>query len=161
VFLVPLLAIVIPLGLTACGSSTPTATTTKHTKLPSIPTDANSTPTVTVESYLSALSHHDVDVAKKLLYPKTRKAIMDATGSGFADLTNLQDIKVLATATGAQYEPVVSGISFSKYHEFAQVTVSYTATFSSTKQPSGPQKRLVTVGENSSSHWIILAIKAS
>lgn len=159
--LLPVLAISISLGLSACGSSSPKTISTTAGKLPSLPVGANTSPTITVESYLSALSHHDLDVAKKLVYPKVRKAIMAASGSGFTDLTSIQDIKVLATATGTQYEPKVSGVSFSKYHAFAQVTVSYTATFSSTKQPSGSQTKLVTVGENSSSKWIILAIRTS
>ena len=42
------------------------------------------------------------------------------------------------------------------------MTVSYSATFSSlSKQPSGHQSKLMTVGENSSSKWIILAIKTA
>jgi hypothetical protein len=157
-FVVPVLAILISLGLSACGSSGTTTSTTAQ-KLPPVPTGSNNSPPIAVESYLSALSHHNYDVAKKLIYPKVRKAIMAAAGSGFTDLTSLQDVKVLATATGARYKPTVSGVSFSKYHVFAQVTVSYTATFSSSKQPSGPQTKLVTVGENSGSKWIILAIK--
>ena len=159
--LLPVLAISISLGLSACGGSSPKTTSTTAGKLPALPAGANTSPTVTVESYLSALSHHNLDVAKKLLYPKVRKAIIAASGSGFTDLTSIQDVKVLATATGTQYEPKISGVSFSKYHAFTQVTVSYTATFSSTKQPSGSQTKLVTVGENSGSKWIILAIKAS
>jgi hypothetical protein len=126
-----------------------------------VPTGADISPSVTVESYLSALSHHDIALAKKLVYPKVRKNIMDASGSGFTDLTNLQDVKVLATATGAQYRPSEPGVSFSKYGEFAQVTVSYSATFSSSKEPSGLQRKLMTVGKNSSSKWVILAVDSS
>jgi hypothetical protein len=159
-FLVPVLAITASLGLAACGGSNASTTSTTAHKLPPVPAGSDVSPSVTVESYLSALSHHDIGLAKKLVYPKVRKGIMSAAGSGFTDLTNLQDVKVLATATGAQYRPTESGVSFSKYGEFAQVTVSYSATFSSSKQPSGPQRKLMTVGENSGSKWVILAIKS-
>ena len=160
-FLFSVLAILISFGLAACGGSNANSTSTTGHKLPSVPTGANTSPSVTVESYLTTLSHHDTDIAKKLIFPKVRKGIVAAVGSGFSDLTNIQDVKVLATATGTQYRPTVSGVSFSKYHEFAQVTVSYSATFSSTKQPSGAQTKLVTLGEDTDSKWLILAIEAS
>lgn len=160
--LLPVLAIVASLGFAACSGSSPkTATSTTDHKLPAPPSGSNASPTATVVSYLAALSHHDTALAERLIYPKVRKAIVAATGSGFADLTNLQDVKVLASATGTQYRPTVSGVSFSKYRLFAQVKVSYTATFSSSKLPSGPQTKLMTVGENAGSKWIILAVKAS
>ena len=161
-FLLPALAITASLVLAACGgASASTTSTTAHNKLPPVPAGADASPSATVESYLSALSHHDIALAKKLVYPKVRKSIMAAAGSGFTDLTNLQDVKVLATTTGAKYQPTETGVSFSKYAQFAQVTVSYSATFSSSKQPSGHQSKLMTVGENSSSKWIILAIKTA
>jgi hypothetical protein len=159
-FLLPALALTASLALAACGGSSASTSTTAH-KLPPVPAGADASPSATVESYLSALSRHDIALAKKLVYPKVRKGIMAAAGSGFTDLTNLQDVKVLATSTGAKYQPTETGVSFSKYAQFAQVTVSYSATFSSSKQPSGHQSKLMTVGENSSSKWIILAIKSS
>jgi hypothetical protein len=156
------LLIAVSLALAACGGSTPSTTsTTSHKKLPAVPSGADTSPSVTVESYLNALSHHDVQLAEKLVYPKVRKAIMDARASGFSDLTNLQDVKVLASVMGPQYKPVETGVTFTKYHQFAQVTVSFSATFSSASQPSGPQKRVITVGENSGSKWIIVAVKTS
>jgi hypothetical protein len=149
--------------LAACGSS-PSTTATTTSKTPkskvTIPASATGSPALTVTNYLTALSHHDAATAKKYLYSKVRKVIVAASGSGFNNLTNLQNVKVLATASGAQYRPTISGVTLTKLTQFAQVTVSYTATFSSSTEPSGPQTKVVTVGD-SSDKWLILAIKVS
>ena len=155
------LVIALSLGLAACGGSGASSATKKDQKLPALPAGSNSSPSVAVESYLSALARHDDSVAKKLIYPKVRKGIVSATGSGFTDLTSITDVKVISTATGAQYTPTVSGVSFTKFKEFAQVTTTYKATFSVSTLAGGTQTKLITLGEASPSKWLILAVEAS
>ena len=157
----PCAALAAALGLGACsssgsGSGTSTSTTVKQT----IPTNADATPSGTVSSYLGALSRHDYTLAKMFLRPKVETSIVNAAGSGFEHLGSLVDIKVGAAQTGKQFRPTVDGDSFNKDVQFARVTVSYTATFTS-GSGSGPQSRIVTLGENVHSKWTILAIRTS
>jgi hypothetical protein len=158
---VPCVALAAALGLGACsssgsGSGTSTSTTVKQT----LPTSADTTPATTVSSYYGALSRHDYTLAKMLLHPKVEKSIVAAAESGFEHLGTLVGIKVGTVETGKQFRPSAGGSTFAKDVQFAQVTVSYTATFTS-GSGSGPQSRVVTLGENAHSRWLILAIRTS
>ena len=159
---IPVAAVAVALGLGACGSSdsgsgSSTSTTAKQT----VPASADATPAATVSSYLGALARHDVSLAMEFLHPKVKKGIVGAAGSGFEHLVSLVDIKVGSSRTGMQFRPSVDGDTFTKDTQFAQVTVSYTATFSSGGSGNGPQTRIVTLGENGHSRWLILAIRSS
>jgi hypothetical protein len=125
-----------------------------------MPANADATPSATVSNYLGALSRHDYTLAKMFLRAKVETSIVDAAGSGFEHLGSLVDIKVASTKTGKEFRPTVDGDSFTKDVQFAQVAVSYTATFTS-GSGSGPQSRVVTLGENVHSKWSILAIHAN
>ena len=158
----PALAAVAALGLGACGSSgsgsgSSTSTTVKQTLLAS----QDSNPAGTVSNYFAALSRHDIGLARMFLHPKSEKGIVSATGSGFEHLVSLEDVKLGSTRTGKQFRPDVEGYTFTKDGQFAQVSVSYTVTFSSGQSGSGPQSRIVTLGENAHARWLILAITTS
>jgi hypothetical protein len=158
----PALAAAAALGLGACGSSgsssgSSTSTTVKQTLL----ANEDASPAGAVSNYLGALSKHDPGLAMMFLHPKSEKSIVAAAGSGFAHLVSLDDVKVGPALTGKQFQPNVDGYTFSKDTQFAQVTVSYTVTFSSGQSGSGPQSRVVTLGENAHARWLILVIRTT
>lgn len=158
--ILPSLAVVAAVGLAACSSNThsssgSTTTTTKQT----LPPHAAATPSLAVTNYFTALSHHDVDVAKLFLQARVQKGIMATPGSGFEHLVSIQDIDIGTTKTSSQFRPDVNGNTFGKEVQFAQVIVQYTAIFSSGQPGSGTQTRVVTLGENKHSKWTILEIK--
>jgi hypothetical protein len=154
-------ALAATIGLGACGaygssSGTSTSTTTKQI----VPATEEATPAGTVSNYLDALARHDTGLAKLFVNAKAQESVVASAGSGFEHLVSIQDIDMGSTRTGEQFRPNVNGDTFSRYSQFAQVTVSYTATFSSGRSGSGTQTKIMTVGENAHSKWLILAIRA-
>ena len=146
------------LTLAACGSSGSSTSTT--VKLP-LPASEDASPAGAVTNYFAALSRHDPRLAMMFLHPKSEKDIVAATGSGFEHLVSLDGLKVGSTRTGKQFRPDVDGYTFAKDAQFAQVSVSYTITFSSGQSGSGPHSQVVTLGENAHARWLILAIQTS
>jgi hypothetical protein len=149
------------LGLGACtspgsGSGASTSTTVRQ----KVPAGSEATPARTVSNYLGALARHNAGLAKLFVNPKAQASIVAAAGSGFEHLVSIADIDMGATRTGTQFRPNVNGDTFSKDSQFAQVTVSYTATFSSGQSGSGTLTRIMTLGENTHYKWSILAIRA-
>ncbi len=157
----PCAALAAALGLGACSSSGSGSGTTTSTKAKTkAPPGAEATPADTVTSYLEALSRHNFSLAMTFIRAKEKDGIVAASGSGFQHLVSLDDIKVGPARTGKQYRPDANGDSFPKFSQFAQVTASYSATFSS-GPGSGRQSRTVTLGENDHSKWLILTIQTS
>ncbi len=153
-------AISAALGLGACtsyGSGSSTSTTLRH----KVPAGAEATPASTVSNYLDALASHDDPLAKMFLHPKAQAGIVAAAGSGFDHLSSIADIDLGTTQTGKQFRPNVNGYTFSKDSQFARVIVTYTATFTSGQAGGGTLTRIVTLGENTHSKWLILVIRSS
>jgi hypothetical protein len=110
-----------------------------------------------VKAYYDALAHHEFNVAATYAAPAVRQAITSEN----SNLLTLSRLKINATETMGTSQPGLPGnVPTSGYSAFAQVTVSYNATFRRIIDArSGPQIQFLYLGQAARNiGWQIVSI---